>query len=68
MSDRPISPTYLVGPPVDDRPIPVDGEGEVTRIGTGLTFPSITLENPFVVTDFEGDESYCETRISLVII
>ena len=51
---------------VDDRPISVDGEEEVSRVGTDFTFPSITLENPTVLTYFEGNELYREMRVSLV--
>jgi hypothetical protein len=39
-----------VGLSVDDCPIQADGVVEVTRVGTRFTFPSITLENPTVVS------------------
>jgi len=66
MSDHFVSPKYLVDSLVDDRLAPIDGEEEVTRVGTSFSFPSITLENLVVVTDFEGDGLYHEMRASLV--
>jgi len=35
------------------------------RVGTGFTFPLITLENPIVVSDFEGDALYRKIWASL---
>jgi len=37
------------------------------RVGTGFTFPPITLENHGVVTNFEGDVLYPKIRASLTI-
>jgi len=65
MRDRFVKSKYLVDSLIGDRPILVDGEVKVMRVGNSFTFPPITLENPNVVTDFEGDELYCEMRASL---
>jgi hypothetical protein len=53
-------------------PSPVSGvdgspERQGLRVGTGFTFPLITLENHVVVTDFEGDVWYRKTHASLTV-